>query len=324
MTRNQILIGWSLCLLVLTLVSAGCSSSGSNSNNFAMKGESATVAQQPTKGNETANQAAAQKISLEETGNNQLTVERKIIRNATLTLEADSPEEAGRKITSIAETKGGFVVTSDTQQRTSASNAATTTVSLIVRVPAAQFDQTLGEIRQTVSRVMQEKVAGQDVTEEFIDLDAGLKTKKALEAQFLEILKQAKSVEDALNVQTEIAKVRGDIEKLEGRRKFLENQTSLSTVTITIRTPEVFAASSTGFLHELGRAFSDGINSALWVILALIRVFLALLPVIILLGVPLWLLIRYLKHKIRRQKLAQQFAKEENTSPSQHSEKTNL
>jgi Flp pilus assembly protein TadB len=181
---------------------------------------------------------------------------------------------------------------------------------LTIRIPATQFDAALSEIRGTASRVVQEKVTGQDVTEEFIDLEAGLRTKKALEAQFLEILKQAKTVDDALSVQTQIAEVRGEIEKLEGRRKFLENQTSLSTVTISIRTPEVFAAGSTGFFSEVWRAVSDGVNAALAIILGLIRVALALLPLLILFGLPLYFLVRYLRRKTRREKLAAQFAEE--------------
>jgi Flp pilus assembly protein TadB len=104
--------------------------------------------------------------------------------------------------------------------------------------------------------------------------------------------------------------VRGEIEKLEGRRKFLENQTSLSTVTISIRTPEVFAAGSTGFFSEVWRAVSDGVNAALAIILGLIRVVLALLPLLILFGLPIYFLVRYLRRKTRREKLAAQFAEE--------------
>jgi Flp pilus assembly protein TadB len=149
------------------------------------------------------------------------------------------------------------------------------------------------------------------VTEEFIDLEARIRTQKALEAQFLEIMKQARSVEDALEVQRQLAEVRGEIEKVEGRRKFLENQTNFSTITVTINTPTVFAAASSGFGAQLWRAFSEGIDAALFVILGLIRVFLAFLPLLILFGIPIWLVVRHFRKKWRRAKLAQQFAQEE-------------
>ena len=258
----------------------------------------------------------AEKISLEQADGSQNPApapsERKIIRNANLTLETAATEEAGRKIAKIAEQRGGFVVTSDTQARSDQSGAATgSTVNLVVRVPAAQFDAAVEEIRQTASRVLQEKVSGQDVTEEFIDLEAHLKTKKALEVQFLEIMKTARTVSDALEVQTQLAEVRGEIEKLEGRHKFLESQTSLSTVNITLNPPAVFAAGSNGFFHQLGRAFSNGIDAALTVVLFLITAILALLPIMVLIGVPIWLIFRYFRRKIQRAQLAQQLAKED-------------
>ncbi len=94
---------------------------------------------------------------------------------------------------------------------------------MTIRVPSEKFDETLNEIRKNSNRVIVETVKGEDVTEEFIDIEARLKTKKALEEQFLEIMKRSNSVEEALNVQRELAEVRGEIEQIEGRKRFLEN-----------------------------------------------------------------------------------------------------
>lgn len=185
------------------------------------------------------------------------------------------------------------------------------TVTMTVRVPSAKFDEALSEIRQTASRVIVESVKGQDVTEEFIDIEARLKTQKALEAQFLEIMKRSNSVEDALNVQTEIAQVRGEIEKIEGRKRFLESQASLSTVKIKLQSPTAFSANSTGFFYQLKEAFSDGFDAALNFILILVKVLIALLPFLILIVLPIYLLIRYILRKNRKQKLASDIAREE-------------
>src|SRR6202011_3293944 len=106
------------------------------------------------------------------------------------------------------------------------------------RVPASQFNASVEEIRHVggdLSKVRQEKISGQDVTEEYIDVEARIKTKKALEAQFLEIMKQAHKVSDALEVQSELANVRTDIERMEGRRRYLDNQSSLSTISVTLQ-----------------------------------------------------------------------------------------
>lgn len=254
-----------------------------------------------------------QQISLnqaESSQNQPVQIERKIIRNADLTLEANAPEEAMAKINQIAESKGGFVV--ESQQSSSDSKAATRdVVTMIVRVPAARFNETLEEIRKTASRVLVETVKGEDVTEEFIDIEARLKTKKALEQQFLEIMKQAKSVEDALNVQTELADVRGEIEKIEGRRRFLENQSSLSTVKIRLQTPAAFSANSSGFASQLSQAFGKGFDAALGFILGLVTFVVAILPFLLVVVLPLALVIRYFLKRQRRQKQASEIAREE-------------
>lgn len=113
--------------------------------------------------------------------------DRKIIRNGEFTIETKTPADDQRKIAGIAEALGGFVVTSEFQQTSNVSSG--TTVNVIVRIPSAQFQKATDEIRKTGIQVIREKLSGQDVTEEYVDLEARLRTKKALEAQFLEIMK---------------------------------------------------------------------------------------------------------------------------------------
>ncbi len=236
--------------------------------------------------------------------------ERKIIRNADLSLESSSPEESQQKITTIAESKGGFVV--ESQQ--SSSNSKVTTrdvVTMTVRVPAAKFNESLDEIRKVASRVIVETVKGQDVTEEFVDIEARLKTKKALEVQFLEIMKQGKSVEDALNVQRELANVRGEIEQIEGRKRFLENQSSLSTIKIRLQTPTSYSANSSGFFYQLSEAFSSGFDFALNFILGLVTFLIAILPFLIFIVLPIYLLLRYFWGRLKARKRAKEIIEEE-------------
>lgn len=228
--------------------------------------------------------------------------DRKIIRNANLTVEVTSATDSQRKIVSIAETHQGFVVTSEATQRTSEDRTKPEiTVNLVVRVPAAQFNQVMEEIRAVGARVTQEKVTGQDVTEEFMDLDARIKNQKALEAQFLEIMKRAGKVEDALSVQTQLAEVRTEIEKLEGRRRFLENQSSLSTINVTLQPPTQIV-NATGFWYSVRSAFSDGVDVAVGIVLFLIRAIIALLPIVVLIVLPLALLAKITIRVVRRRR----------------------
>lgn len=228
-------------------------------------------------------------------------VNRKIIRNAELGIETDIPEEGLRKIASIAESRGGFVVTSEVRQQGSGRSNDSKIVTVVARVPAAQFETTVEEIRKIGSRILQEKRTGQDVTEEYIDLEARIRTKKALEAQFLEIMKQARSVSDALEVQRQLAGVRTEIEQLEGRRRFLENQSSLSTITVTLQPPvSIVAATPGGFFSSIKEAVSDGVDIAVAIVLIFIRVALALLPILLLIVLPGVLLGRFFLKRYRR------------------------
>lgn len=211
---------------------------------------------------------------------------RRIIRNAKLTLEVDSPAQGQQKITSLVEARSGYVVSSELSQFSD--EAASQSLTITARVPAAQFDAMLTQLRRIGSRVVFENVTGQDVTEEFLDVEARLRTQQALEAQLLHLLKQTATVSNALEVQRELTRVRTEIETLAGRRQFLENQSALSTITILLHPPEAFvAASATGLGDKFKRAIGDGVRIAVAITLLLLRLLFALLPLALFVGLPL-------------------------------------
>jgi hypothetical protein len=268
-----------------------------------------TAAARPSSQRQSLGQTIAEKITLKQSEDSTLDTaptDRKIIRNADLTLESDSPEDSQREITSIAERAGGFVVDS---QATSSDIKSTRRdiVNISIRVPSQKFADAMDEIRRTGTRIVIESVKGEDVTEEFIDVEARLRAKKALEMQFMEIMKRANSVNEALNVQSEIADVRGEIERIEGRKRFLENQSSLSTIKVRLQTSTAttLAASSTGFVPRLAQAFNTGYDFALNFILGLMTIVIAVLPFAALIGLPVFLGMRYLwKRRDRPQSMA--------------------
>jgi hypothetical protein len=237
-------------------------------------------------------------VSLESAGGAQA-IERKIIRNAEMTIETDSPNEGQRKIAAIADRHSGFVVISESKQSEAVSqNVASTVVNVVVRVPVRQFEAAMAEIRGVGGRILHEKSAGQDVTEEYIDLEARTRTKRALEAQFLEIMKQARKISDALEVQTQLANVRTEIEQLEGRRRFLENQSALSTIKITLHTPTpVVAAATRGFLYDFKAAFGDGIDLGTDILLGLVRFVIVMIPVTLFILTPAWFVFKWLRRR---------------------------
>ncbi len=256
--------------------------------------------------------AQHQKVSLTDVDKAESTAEaaeRKIIRNADLTMEVASTTEAQHGVTAIAESHGGFVVTSEAKQRENIDPAKRTLdIKLVVRVPATQFGTTLNEIKTLAGNIPEAHVTGQDVTEDFIDLEARIKTQKALELQFLEIMKDARKVVDALEVQRQIADVRTDIEKLEGRKRFLENRSSLSTITVNIQAPKSVTVSTTGFRSSLRDAVSDSLELASGMVTFFIRLVIVMLPVLVLVVLPSGLVLRYFMRRAQRMRLAQALA----------------
>lgn len=300
-------------IVLLSVLIIGCSASEQSSNK-----STTGIAPAPPSSYKNAapgNSSAARKVSLEQSAQNQTTppaavVERKIIRNAELDLETTAPEEAQQKIARIAESTGGFVIES-TQSSSDVKANSRDSVAMTIRVPADKFGAALDEIRQTASRVIVETVKGEDVTEEFVDIEARLKAKKALEEQFLEIMKRANSVEDALNVQRQIAEVRGEIEQIEGRKRFLENQASFSTIKIKLQPSIDFSANSSGFFYQLKQSFGKGFEAAQSFILVTLTLLVALLPFLVLIVLPIYLLIRYLLRKNRKRRSANEVLREE-------------
>jgi len=224
-------------------------------------------------------------------------VERKIIRNGELDVESDDPAAAQRQLVTLAESSGGFVVTSESRQL----DEKRITVSATLRVPAAQFDKTVEAIRAVGSRVLREKVTGQDVTEEYVDLQARINTKKAVEAQYLAIMKQAQSVEDILAVQEKLGVIRSEIEQIEGRLRFLENQTSLSTIKVSITPPpSVVSATGFGFFDEIRRALGNTIDVFLGVLVGLVWFASYVIPIAIVIGIPGYFILRFLWRRLTR------------------------
>ncbi|HYP28515.1 MAG TPA: DUF4349 domain-containing protein [Blastocatellia bacterium] len=220
--------------------------------------------------------------------------QHKIIRNASLTIEIDSPSNTLGGLTEAAESQGGFVVTSESRQSDGRSQSVAA-LKVVIRVPSAKFYDALERVRRVGGRVINENISGQDVTEEFLDVEARIRTKKALEAQFLEIMKQARSVSDALEVQRELGEVRTEIEQLEGRRRFLENQASMSTITAMLQEPVPLVASNpVGFMGEVREAAGDGIDIAVSIVLGLVRLVIVMLPITLFILLPIGLFLRAL------------------------------
>ncbi|MFY0783464.1 DUF4349 domain-containing protein [Peribacillus simplex] len=158
-----------------------------------------------------------------------VTDERKVIHQAQLELKVKNLEKAQIKIENKVDEYGGYVVESNVYREDEELVEGTITV----RVPEARFQDFLADSEGEASEVVGRNVTGQDVTEQYVDLKARLKSKRAVEERLLAFMQDAKKTEDLLKISSDLAVVQEEIEQLTGQMKYLENQTSYSTVTIT-------------------------------------------------------------------------------------------
>jgi hypothetical protein len=230
--------------------------------------------------------------------------ERRIIRSAHLGIVASDVAGAERRAGAIVEELGGYVASSDRSVPAIDDEPAEPQVSMVLRVPSDRFTAALSGLQELGSRVVTQRVHANDVTEEFIDLKARLVAQRALEVQFLEILKQARSVKDALEVHTQLADVRTTIEKVEGRQRYLESQTSISTIELGIahRAPLV-RASRFEFAGSIERAGADLLNVSAVILHGAIRLIGFFTPIFAFVVLPALVVARAFLRR-RRQRLA--------------------
>lgn len=144
------------------------------------------------------------------------------------------------EVTAVAGRHGGFVLSTEVAGGQARSGI------LVIRVPAERFEVALAEVRGLGARVLKETVAGQDVGQEFIDLEARLRNWQAQEAVLLRLMDRARSVSDTIRVQRELQQVQLEVERIRGRLRYLEDQTTMSTITVGLR--ETGAAAEPGTL----------------------------------------------------------------------------
>lgn len=155
---------------------------------------------------------------------------RKEIKTGSLSLVVDDVPLSVEKITGFAKTQEGYVVSTHMSK---GSRFPTASVSL--RIPAEKFDASMSELKK-FGELEGVQVQGQDVTEEYVDLEARLKNFRVTETQFAEIMKKAQKIEDILAVQAELSEVRGEIESLEGRKKYLDQNVAYSVISVNLST----------------------------------------------------------------------------------------
>ncbi|MFH1533404.1 MAG: DUF4349 domain-containing protein [Nitrospirota bacterium] len=221
--------------------------------------------------------------------------ERMIIKTGSLSIVVDDVRKSVEDIVNYAEEKGGFLVTSNVNKSGIDMNGY-----LTVRVPSEFLDDAIAYIKE-MGDVEDERIDGQDITEEYVDLEAKLGNLQATEKQFLEIMKTAVRIEDVLAVQKELSSVRGNIESIEGRMKYLKESVDLSSLTVYLSTdPSTLPVINEEDKWKPFAIFKEALRSLLDTGKGVLNALIWLgvyLPVVIVLLLIVWGIKRYLIRK---------------------------
>ena len=159
-------------------------------------------------------------------------VERKIIYTTTLQLRVVDLDAAAQRVQELVKQQKGYIASSDISGVSDYNYDRS--ARWVVRVPVANYRSFLDEAK-AFGTVAQETSTAEDVTEQYLDVEAQIKNKRVEEERFIELLKNATAkLEDILAVEKELSRVRGEIEQAEGKKRYLENRTDFTTVTLQI------------------------------------------------------------------------------------------
>jgi len=236
--------------------------------------------------------------------------ERMIIRTAELVMYVKDVEASFDEIQRLAEEMGGYVANANTWHEGEYLRAR-----LTVRVPAKGLDRALEQIKALATQVERESTSGEDVTEEYTDLEARLRNLEATEVELRELLATVRQrtgrAEDILAVHRELTEIRGQIEQIKGRMQFLEQMSALATVHVEL-TPDVLSRPlAVGRWEPKGTA-GNAVRALIQVLRFLVDagiwILIVGLPVLILAAIPIVILVLFIRawRRRRRTRRAQQ------------------
>src|ERR671912_2365086 len=155
---------------------------------------------------------------------------RKIVKTADLGLRSEVVRQSAAQAQQLAASAGGTVLSSQVY-----GSDDSVTAQLVLSVPSEEFERVLDELRNLGEKVTTDSVSGQDVTEEYVDLKSRERNLRATEESLLRLYDRAENVEEALSIQRELTTVRGEIELVQGRIKYLDQRSAYSQITLNIQ-----------------------------------------------------------------------------------------
>ncbi len=213
---------------------------------------------------------------------------RYLIKNASILIETEDARKASETLVAALQGLGGYV----SDLRESVDSLGRRSIQVQIRVPADRFDDTMHQL-EPLGKVLNRKISTADVTEEFVDTDARVRNLKATEDRLLKHFERTGDLEGIVEIERELNRIREQIERLQGRLRYLSNRVDFSTFNIVLHEkpkagpvvpPETFSVGKVaseatrrlvGFFQNLtARIIWLGIWAVVWVPLVAVAIFL--------------------------------------------------
>lgn len=187
--------------------------------------------------------------------------DRKVIMSSSITLEVGDFQKAYEEVTMIVTRFNGFIADSHSYETDQGQKRGT----IVIRLPQEKFLTAISEL-EMIGNVKSKRITGKDVTEEYIDLESRLRNLERQENRLLDILAKANTVDEILKVEKHLERVRGEIERITGRLRYLDNRIELAAISLEIYEPEPIKPAPTSWgtrdaLRKSLRGFVDTTNA---------------------------------------------------------------
>ncbi|KUF44391.1 hypothetical protein AV926_06705 [Myroides marinus] len=212
-----------LLLIIITLVI--CVACGQNKEYLEPSGETTEYASTAEKATTTSSTDTSKEEP--QTQPPQNTDNRKVIKEGLIRFKTASAKESRKLISQCITDYNGYLAQDDVNTKTGIDQYTVT-----IRVPAENFEKLLDRVTDNALQIESKDIKAIDITEQYVDLEARIKTKKEMESRFKELLKRANTMEEIFVVEKEIEKIRSDIESSEGRLNVLRNRAAFSTLSL--------------------------------------------------------------------------------------------
>ncbi|MBW8687649.1 DUF4349 domain-containing protein [Chitinophaga rhizophila] len=236
-----------------------------------------------------AGSGSAKLSSFVATNDNPAEVPKKILKEGTIRYSVRDYNDARNELNQIVARFGGYII-SENEQRSDISWET----AIEIKVPAQRFDSCLNALSGTAQTLVTKSITAKDVTEEYIDVAARMKAKKEVEQRYLDILQQAKTVEDILSVEAQLKNIRVEVEAAQARLQYIDHNVAMSTIHLTFF--QTFANTSPqgpGFFSRMLFSMKDGWNGVLSFVIDMAGMW----PLLLVLVVGVLMIRRYRRRK---------------------------